>query len=85
MDIPTISATKFRQTEKLLGNVWQEYLCAEIKKNGEEEKAIAIEKNNVDEDGVPHVTVYVDGGCLAGLNDHMVTTTVLRQEWFVSD
>lgn len=62
MDIPTISASKFRKVEKLLGNVWRDHLTDIIKKNGEMEKAIAIEKNHVDEDGVPHVTVYVDGG-----------------------
>lgn len=62
MDIPTMSANKFRKTETLLGGVWSDHLTKVLKKNGEEEKALAIEKNCVDDNGVPHVTVYVDGG-----------------------
>lgn len=62
MDIPTISAKKFRDTEKILGDVWKDHLSEEIQKNGEQEKAIAIEKKHVDANGIPHVTVYVDGG-----------------------
>lgn len=62
MDIPTISAHKFRDTEKLLGDVWKDHLSEEIQKNGEREKAIAIEKNQLDENGIPYATVYVDGG-----------------------
>ncbi|XP_061708689.1 uncharacterized protein LOC133518921 isoform X1 [Cydia pomonella] len=62
MDIPTLSANKFRKIEKTLGDVWKDHLSDEIKKNGEQERAIAIQKNNVDENGIPYVSVYVDGG-----------------------
>ncbi|XP_041988658.1 uncharacterized protein LOC121740029 [Aricia agestis] len=62
MDIPTMSPNKFRKTEKILGDVWQDHLTKEIKRNGELEKALALGKQHIDEDGVPFVTVYVDGG-----------------------
>ncbi|XP_050549327.1 uncharacterized protein LOC118271403 isoform X2 [Spodoptera frugiperda] len=64
MDIPTMSPNKFRRIEKKLGNVWLEHLTEEIKIAGEQEKSIAIKKGHVSSDGVPFVTVYVDGGWL---------------------
>lgn len=64
MDIPTMSAVTFRRTENKLGKVWREHLTEEIKKAGEEERSIALEKGQVSSDGVPFITVYVDGGWL---------------------
>ncbi|CAG4991464.1 unnamed protein product [Parnassius apollo] len=64
MDIPTMSANKFRRIEKKLGSVWFEHLTEEIKIAGEQERSIAIKKGHVSSDGVPFVTLYVDGGWL---------------------
>lgn len=64
MDIPTMSPNKFRRIERKLGSVWFEHLTEEIKIAGEQEKSIAIQKGHVSSDGVPFVTVYVDGGWL---------------------
>ncbi|KAL0893106.1 hypothetical protein ABMA27_014743 [Loxostege sticticalis] len=47
MDIPTMSAVTFRRTENKLGKVWREHLTEEIKKAGEEERSIALEKGGV--------------------------------------
>lgn len=62
MDIPTMSPNKFREIEESLGEVWMEQLTEELKKNGELEKAIAIEKGHISSDGIPYTIVYVDGG-----------------------
>ncbi|KAI5645811.1 yqaJ-like viral recombinase domain-containing protein [Phthorimaea operculella] len=62
MDIPTMNAATFHKMEEQLGVIWIEHLTEEIEKAGEMERAIAIEKGNVDEDGVPFVPVCVDGG-----------------------
>lgn len=59
-----MSANKFRRIGKKLGSVWYEHLTDEIKTAGEQEKSIAIQKGHVSSDGVPFVTVYVDGGWL---------------------
>lgn len=40
---------------------WQEHLDCVLKRNGEEEKRIALEKNNVI-NGIPYITVIGDGG-----------------------
>lgn len=64
MDIPTMTGQTFRLIEKQLGNVWHEHLAEEIKKAGEQERSIAIDKGNVSSDGIPYITVYVDGGWL---------------------
>lgn len=64
MDIPTMTGQTFRSIEKQLGNVWHEHLTEEIKKAGEQERSIAIGKGNVSTDGIPYITVYVDGGWL---------------------
>uniref|UniRef100_A0A2A4IWF1 Uncharacterized protein n=1 Tax=Heliothis virescens TaxID=7102 RepID=A0A2A4IWF1_HELVI len=64
MDIPTMSPRKFHCIEKKLGRVWFEHLTEEIKTAGEQERSIAIQKGDLSSDGVPFVTVYVDGGWL---------------------
>ncbi|XP_049877293.1 uncharacterized protein LOC126374645 [Pectinophora gossypiella] len=62
MDIPTMSANIFRNTEKLLGSIWEDQLTDEINKVGQQEKAIALEKGNINQEGIPFIEVYVDGG-----------------------
>lgn len=42
--------------------VWENKLEEYMKKNGAIERDIAIAKGNVDEDGVPFISVYQDGG-----------------------
>lgn len=62
MDIPTLSAPKFRAIENSLGNTWKDQLSEEIKKIGEQERAIAIEKGQLTNNGIPYIQVEVDGG-----------------------
>ena len=62
LNIPMISKRLFIKIEQNLEEIWQEFLNKEIKEAGENEKQRAIEKGNIDADGVPWITVYVDGG-----------------------
>lgn len=64
MDIPVMSSQKFQKIERKLGQVWSEHLTNEIGKAGAQEREMAIQKGNVSHDGVPFITVYVDGGWL---------------------
>ncbi|XP_063393385.1 uncharacterized protein LOC134678669 isoform X2 [Cydia fagiglandana] len=64
MDIPTMSSNKFRSIEKELGEVWENHLTEVIMKAGQEERDIAIQKGQINENGLPYTTVYLDGGWL---------------------
>ncbi|XP_063385048.1 uncharacterized protein LOC134671192 [Cydia fagiglandana] len=62
MDIPTMGPSKFRKIEKSLGDTWKDQLTEEIKNVGQQERAIAIEKGQITDNGIPYIEVEVDGG-----------------------
>ncbi|XP_018566989.1 uncharacterized protein LOC108907691 isoform X2 [Anoplophora glabripennis] len=62
LDIPCLSRNSFVAIQKELEQAWQNCLWRNLEEAGEEEYSAAIERGHVDSDGVPYITVYVDGG-----------------------
>lgn len=42
--------------------MWKESLWEIMKSAGEEERNLAIKRGDVDSDGIPYITVLLDGG-----------------------
>ncbi|KAL4091944.1 hypothetical protein QTP88_026543 [Uroleucon formosanum] len=61
MDCPSPSFKKFKRHEVIIGKVWEQQISEMLKKNGEQEKKIAIQKGNLYK-GTPYITVIGDGG-----------------------
>ncbi|CAG9857125.1 unnamed protein product [Phyllotreta striolata] len=61
IDVPTMPSNMFYQMENNLGKSWEVSLTNSMKRAGEKEKQIAIEKQQYCKNGVPWITVYVDG------------------------
>ena len=61
MGIPVMSKASFIQTERDIGECWKEKLHSSMAEAGQQEKRIAEEKGSFHE-GVPAITVIVDGG-----------------------
>ncbi|VEN51461.1 unnamed protein product, partial [Callosobruchus maculatus] len=62
MKIPPMPYSMFQKSENDLALVWKEELWSLMQKAAQEEKEMAIANNQVDENGVPWTTVYLDGG-----------------------
>ncbi|KAK4876094.1 hypothetical protein RN001_012516 [Aquatica leii] len=60
MDIPPISYYLYHKIENEL--TWKNVLWKNMEKAGVKEKEIARRNGHIDSDGVPWITVYVDGG-----------------------
>jgi len=61
LDIPSINNQMFSNIENQIGKWWLEILNSEMRKAGEEERRLAIERGDFC-DEVPSVTVICDGG-----------------------
>lgn len=61
LDLPGMSKNTFISIETQIGQAWEAQLAQEMTKAGEEECQIAIQKNDNFE-GVPAISVTVDGG-----------------------
>ena len=61
LDVPTMSLTTFIATERDIGDWWRQQLEESMKEAGREERRLAIENNGYHE-GVPAITVVIDGG-----------------------
>lgn len=61
LGVPTMSKTSFIHTERSLGEWWKDQLRDSMIEAGKEEKKLAIERGDYHQ-GVPAITVYVDGG-----------------------
>ena len=61
MGVPVMSKASFIQTERDIGECWKEKLHSSMAEAGQQEKRIAEEKGSFHE-GVPAITVIVDGG-----------------------
>lgn len=42
--------------------MWRDDIADKMKEAGAEEHRIALEKGHVDDDGIPYIDVYLDGG-----------------------
>ena len=61
LGIPVMAKKNFIQTERCIGEWWKQQLQESMKEAGREEKALA-EENGEFHQGVPAITVIVDGG-----------------------
>ena len=59
--VPVMTKKTFIDTERFLGSCWGNLLEDSMVAAGKEEKALAIARNDLHE-GVPSITVVVDGG-----------------------
>ena len=62
LEIPPMSERRFYKLQSELGELWQDELIKNMEEAGKEEHDIAKNLGHVDEDGIPYVTVYLDGG-----------------------
>ncbi|KAF2882522.1 hypothetical protein ILUMI_23658 [Ignelater luminosus] len=62
LGVPTMSGNMFFEYQRQLGSVSKTSIFNNMQAAGEEERALAISNGNIDEDGVPYITVTVDGG-----------------------
>ena len=61
LGVPVMTKRSFMKTEKVLGGWWSECLEKSMHEAAEEEKQIALQKGSL-HDGVPAITVVLDGG-----------------------
>lgn len=61
LDVPTMSPNTYSLNENSLSNVINKTTYEATIEAGKEEKALAIEAGDVDVDGIPHISVIVDG------------------------
>ncbi|XP_031331888.1 uncharacterized protein LOC116162414 [Photinus pyralis] len=61
LDIPVMHGSLFYQLEDQLGEIWKESLWKSMKAAGLKEKENAIANGNLCNDGIPWITVYLDG------------------------
>lgn len=61
LEIPCIANTTFSKVHENLSDSIHNTAWDEIRKAGEEERELAIQTGDVDEDGVPFCTVVSDG------------------------
>ena len=61
LELPQISSNTFTSIEEQIGKAWEKQLAEEMTKAGEEEKKIAINNNSYFQ-GIPAISVTVDGG-----------------------
>lgn len=61
MDVPVMCAENYKKLNDKIGKCWQETAIESMKQAAEQERKIAIEIGDVDDDGIPFTTVIVDG------------------------
>ncbi|XP_063232518.1 uncharacterized protein LOC134536644 [Bacillus rossius redtenbacheri] len=62
MEVPVMSKRKWTRHEQRVEKAWEDKLEKYMLANGVQEREIALKKGNIDEDGIPYITVYQDGG-----------------------
>ncbi|KAF5274969.1 hypothetical protein FQR65_LT16821 [Abscondita terminalis] len=58
LDVPPMSKNMFYEIQDKLGKVYSDSSIDSMQTAGEEQKKLAIENNDVDEDGILWITVY---------------------------
>ncbi|KAF2884668.1 hypothetical protein ILUMI_21503 [Ignelater luminosus] len=61
LNTPTMAKKTYNRYEINVWKKWKNELCQQMKKAAEEERKLAIAEGNI-ENGVPYITVVVDGG-----------------------
>ncbi len=62
LEIPPMSERMFYKLQSELGELWQDELIKNMEEAGKEEHDIAKNLGHIDEDGILHITVNLDGG-----------------------
>lgn len=62
MDIPNMPYKMFHEIEVQLGDIWKDSLWLSMEEAGIEEHQLANQNGQVDSDGNPWISVFVDGG-----------------------
>ncbi|XP_042913216.1 uncharacterized protein, partial [Parasteatoda tepidariorum] len=61
LNVPCMSSRRFAKEQEHLTKAWEETATSEMAKAAEEEKRLARQREDVDSDGIPLLTVIVDG------------------------
>lgn len=61
LDIPSMSKNKFLKEQEKLTDAWKATAVTEMELAASEEKQLAIQRGDVDSEGIPLLTVVVDG------------------------
>lgn len=61
LNVPVMCAENYKKFNDKVGTYWRETADESMRKAAEEERKIAIELGDVDDDGIPFTTVVVDG------------------------
>ena len=61
MGVPVMTKNSFIDTERVIGEMWKQELLQSMAEAGREERQLAMERGEYHE-GVPAITVVVDGG-----------------------
>ena len=72
LNIPSPDKNTFTGIKEQIGAAWKETLTAEMIEAGKEERRLAVEANDIDE-GIPEITVMVDGGWSMRSHQHGYT------------
>ncbi len=68
MGVPVMTSS-FIDTERVIGEMWKQELLQSMAEAGREERQLAMERGEYHE-GVPAITVVVDGGWSKRSNKH---------------
>jgi len=61
IDVPSMANATYQKVLSKMGDIVHETAWDEMKKAEDEERKIALEEGNIDEDGTPVCTVIADG------------------------
>lgn len=61
LNVPSMSSNTYTKEHDYVTSMWEQTALQEMEKAAMEEKRLALEANDVDPDGIPFLTVVVDG------------------------
>lgn len=61
LNIPCMSSNTFLREQNIISEYWEQTAIEEMELAAMEERALAIERGDIDEEGIPLLTVVVDG------------------------
>ncbi|GBL69765.1 hypothetical protein AVEN_45266-1 [Araneus ventricosus] len=62
-DIPSMSEKAFIKEQEKISDAWEVTASKEMESAVSEERSLAIQRGDVDSEGIPHLAVVVDGSC----------------------
>lgn len=61
LNVPPMSANTFIKEQNYISEAWERTALKEMEIAANEEKKMAIQRGDIDEEGIPYITVVVDG------------------------